>query len=246
MSDPVVTSHFTLRPPIEGIRMTTPPLILERFGAHHRPLIAAWFRLDPETARRLDTSSYAQARAGHDPYVACEAATQAVLGFGVINRDTGQGCFRNVITHPADRRRGIARETIALLVQEARRLGYAGPIGAMVEATHDAALALARSAGFVPDPNPARPAPSQARAGAGRAEAGRRPVVIRGATESLFGRVYGAVIAATLAVVLSGLFLDIPALPPGGFGALPAPRSARSAPFILCTPYSMHGSKADW
>jgi GNAT superfamily N-acetyltransferase len=135
--------------------MTTPPLILERFGAHHRPLFAAWFRLDPEIARRLDTSSYAQARAGHDPYVACDATTQAVLGFGVINRDTGQGCFLNVITHPAHRRRGIARETIALLVQEARRLGYAGPIGAMVEATHDAALALARSAGFVPDPNPA-------------------------------------------------------------------------------------------
>lgn len=139
----------------EGIHMSTPPLILERFGVRHSPLVAAWFELDPETARWLDRSISSQARPGHDPYVACEASTRAVLGFGVISRDAGQGCFLNVITHPAHRRRGIARATIALLAEEARRLGYAGPIGAMVEATHDAGLALASSAGFVPDPHPA-------------------------------------------------------------------------------------------
>ena len=43
--------------PIEGTRMTSPPLILDRFGAHHRPLVGARFRLDPETARRLDAST---------------------------------------------------------------------------------------------------------------------------------------------------------------------------------------------
>lgn len=139
----------------EGFRMSAPPLILERFGVRHSPLIAAWFELDPETARRLDTSISAQARPGHDPYVACDANTRAVLGFGVISRDAGQGCCLNVIAHPAHRRRGIARATIALLAEEARRLGYAGPIGAMVETTHDAGLALPSSAGFVPDPHPA-------------------------------------------------------------------------------------------
>ena len=77
--------------------------------------------------------------------------------------------------------------------------------------------------------------------------------MIRGATESLFGRVSGAVFAPALAVVLSGFLLDIPALPPGGFGALPlrAQHDRLRSSYVLHIPcmgarHSMHGSKADW
>lgn len=95
---------------------------------------------------------FAQHDAAH-PVLVVEAAG-AVIGWGALSSYNSRGGYRftvedSLFVHPEHQRRGLGRLLLEALVREAKAIGHHA-ILAVIDAEHEASVALHRAFGFEP------------------------------------------------------------------------------------------------